>query len=128
MKASALGFRQIVVRYEMFRYEFECIIGPKKNVGKYAATQHDNPAHSADYEVTDQLAKFYCRTGFVPIIWLPRFPRTPHDYELLAHEVGHAVIFMLEERGVPIDHKNDETFCYALGHGVRTILEAKRGR
>lgn len=128
MRASALGFKHVVVRFEMFNWEFECILGPKKNVARYVAQQHDDEGGVNDYGPGSVRGQFYYRRGYPPIIWLPRFPVLPREFGTLSHEVGHALMAMCEACGVPVNAENDETFCHAMSYAVRTILEAKRGR
>lgn len=125
MKASALGFKRVVVPYEMFNYEFECIFGPKKNVGKYVAYHLDEARWDGP---STQRGMTYVKSGHCPIVWMPRFPRTPTEHGTLAHEVGHAVMEMLHHAGVPVNVEAGEVFTYALAHGVKTILEARNGR
>jgi hypothetical protein len=125
VKASALGFKRVLVRYDVFGYEFECIIGPKKNVGKYVAHHLKEPYWDNPEK---QHGMTYVKTGLAPIVWFPRFPRTSAEHGTLAHEVSHAVMEMLRHVGVPINVEAGEAFCYALGYGVRKILEAQRGR
>jgi len=42
---------------------------------------------------------------------------------ILVHELSHAVIYLFEHVGIPIDPKNDEAFCYMLGHLVDKITK-----
>jgi hypothetical protein len=44
------------------------------------------------------------------LIWLDKW----NIYNLL-HEIVHAVVYVLEQRGVKIDSENDEAFCYYVG-------------
>lgn len=46
----------------------------------------------------------------------------------LAHEVGHAVIKILESRGVLINQENSEAFCYLLGYLVGELTPLNRGK
>lgn len=128
MKARACGFTQVILRYEMFRYEIECIIGPKKNVGKYVSHHLNAGDDRASYEITDQRGRFYYSKDRAPILWLPKFPVSPREYGALAHEISHAVVDMLDYVGCEFGADGDETFCYAVDYGVTKILEAKRGR
>lgn len=127
MKASSLGFKEILIEYEMFGYEIACIVGPLKNVPKYVAHYHHREPPSLEELKTGYGWTFYS-SGRAPIVWIPRFPKNPREYGTLAHEVAHAVTAMLDWKGVPIKANCDETFCNALGYGVTKILEAKRGR
>lgn len=37
-------------------------------------------------------------------------------YGVLAHEIGHLALFVLERAGVPVDAHNSEAFCYLQGY------------
>ena len=128
MKASALGFKQVILRYEMFRYEIECIVGPKKNVGKYVSFHLSDDGNRDNYEIKDQRGRFYYSKDRAPILWIPRFPSKPLDYGAVVHEVTHAVVDMLDYIGCEYGADGDETLAYAIDYGVTKILEARRGR
>jgi hypothetical protein len=38
------------------------------------------------------------------------------SYGVLAHEIGHLALFILDRAGVPVDAENSEAFCYLQGH------------
>jgi len=60
-------------------------------------------------------------TEWAGVIALKQWRGTPKDYDILAHEVLHAVHWLLSNRGLKLNFKNDEAFCYLLGSLVRRI-------
>jgi len=57
------------------------------------------------------------------VIALKKWNGTPKDYDTLAHEALHAVQFFLTNRGIKLNFKTDESYCYLLGSLVRRIAE-----
>jgi hypothetical protein len=57
------------------------------------------------------------------VIALRRWNGTPKEYDVLAHECLHAVHWFLDNRGIRLNFKSDESFCYLLGSLVRRIAE-----
>lgn len=62
------------------------------------------------------------------VVALQRWDGTPKDYDTLCHEVLHAVHWFLNNRGLKLNFKNDESFCYLLGSLVRRIAEKLNGK
>jgi len=62
-------------------------------------------------------------TEWAGVIALKRWNGTPKDYDILAHECLHAVHWFLDNRGIKLNFKSDEAFCYLLGSLVRRIAE-----
>jgi hypothetical protein len=121
------GLRSIIVPYEMFGKEVECVIGPIKNLAKYVSWRFEQDDVSQD-GLERGRGWTFVRDGYVPIIWIPRFPVTPADHGTLAHEMAHALIYLFDRVGVPIAPDADETFCHAMSYGITKVLEARNGR
>ena len=122
-----LGFKSVIVRYEMFGKEVECIFGPIKNLAKYVNWRFEQTEIEQD-GLERGRGWTFVKDGYVPICWLPRLPQTPADHGTLAHELSHALIYLFDYIGVPVKPDTDETFCHALSHGITKVMEAKRGR
>ncbi len=54
------------------------------------------------------------------MVWVPKVPRTPSDYALLAHETLHVTLRCLSNFG--IDRADDEAYCYYHEWLMCTIL------
>lgn len=57
------------------------------------------------------------------VIALKGWRGTPKDYDTLSHECLHAVQWFLTNRGIKLNFKSDEAYCYLLGSFVRRIAE-----
>lgn len=81
-----------------------------------------------DIEVEDMLTHagvFFaheCEQGTLAIIGLSDpFEGTPENYSILAHEVLHAALHMLKDRGLPYSPKTEEALCYLTGFMIDTL-------
>jgi hypothetical protein len=121
--ARRLGLREVEVHFGTFDFTVYVIAGPFKQGCEYIAQvygddcyRHLEPAHG------------YCFTkpAHEPVIWVPGV-RTSKQHGTLAHEMLHAVRYMLHEwADTPFSRKTEEAYCHALGHGVKTVLDALR--
>lgn len=57
------------------------------------------------------------------VIALKQWRGIPKDYDTLAHECLHAVHWFMTNRGIKLNFKSDESYCYLLGSLVRRIAE-----
>ena len=46
------------------------------------------------------------------ILWLEKYPE--RGSPILAHEIFHAVTFLMEEIGMPLNRENNEAYAYAV--------------
>lgn len=65
--------------------------------------------------------------GAKPVIWLPRFPKTPEEIATLAHEAVHAVSFFMDWRGFKWS-PGDEVSAHSVDYIVRRVLEESHKR
>lgn len=56
------------------------------------------------------------------IIWFEKY-----DESVILHECLHCAIYLLNNRGIKINSKNDEPFCYYAEWLFRSIRENKAG-
>lgn len=125
--AKRCGFRTVDIHFGTFDYTVHVIVGPGKNVVKYIRWKLDDP--ECDWKYSGQRGAFFSRRGWVPVVWIPRQPRTAREYGTLAHEMLHAVRSMLQDHiGIKHNYDTDEAYCYALGHAVSKTIEALRAR
>lgn len=114
--------KEILVQWETFNFKVYCVIGLHRHLPAYVKKRHRRAYRD---RATSDLRGLYfknkpCRGG---ILWLPKIPRSADDIGYLAHEIGHAVMDMHTQRGLNLDTMNDETFCYAIAHGVSVVLK-----
>lgn len=112
----------------MVDYTVHVIVGPWTNVIKYVRWKFNDPDFSRRDDNPPRGCHFH-RPGWVPVVWIPRRPVTPTEYGTLAHEMLHAVRFMLQDHiGISHNYDTDEAYCHALGYAVRATLEGLRAR
>ena len=100
-----------------------CVVGPYTGVEDYVRWKLDDPNFNADSDHKPRGRIFY-RPGYVPILWIPRRPRSAREHGTLAHEVFHAVCHLMNWAMIPLTESSEEVYCHAVGHGVTKILEA----
>lgn len=122
MNPWRLGLREVSVHFGTFDYALNCLVGPYKNVEKYVAWKFEDPGYRTDspHEVK---GRYFYRIGYAPIIWVPRKPRTPDEIGTLAHEVMHAIHYLLVDWAeIPFTADTQEVYCHAMGLAMRELL------
>lgn len=128
--AKRLGLNVLDTHMGMYDFTIRCVIGDAEPALEYIAhifddTIEDMPDGNRGYEAHGVC---YFRTGYVPIIWLPRYPETSREYGTLAHEAIHAVNHLFDWAATPLSKDTEETFAHAVGHVVNNILEKMHAR
>lgn len=60
---------------------------------------------------------------FVPIIWIPRAPKTPREYATLQHEILHVVHEIMKWANMELNDHTEEAYCHLMGHLTNKIIE-----
>lgn len=124
------GLREIHVHMGMFDYGVNVAIGPIENLTPYVRYKLDDPEFGKGDDAPRVMARgrgwYIARQDFCPIIWIPRFPKTPREYGTLAHESIHAVSRMLEWASIPVNYDTEEVLTHATSHIVTTVLWARK--
>lgn len=63
------------------------------------------------------------RTGYIPVVWVPRLPRGSREKATLAHECLHATFHLFTWADMPIDKSSEETMCHAMAHLIKEFYE-----
>lgn len=116
-----MALKEIKVEWDTFNFKVWCVIGSHRCLPAYVMKRHRRIYRGNDADDTG--CYFPSRPKSGAILWLSKVPRTPKEHGYLAHEIGHAVIDMFASRNISIDSANDETFCYAIAHGVTGVLK-----
>lgn len=124
-KASQLGFKEIRLSMGLFDFDVICIIGAQKNADtyvnwKFETNEVDDIWENKGYEAR---GRCYYKAGYVPVIWIPRKPRTPREQATLAHECLHAVMHLYDWAGLTVSYQNEEVMCHAMAHLINSIME-----
>lgn len=57
------------------------------------------------------------------VLWMPSLPSNTRDYGTLAHEVFHAVSYIMKKADVPFSADTEETYAYLIGYITLQIEE-----
>jgi len=109
----------------LMNYTVLCVIGEFKPALEYTAWKMDDPGLIEQQENDGDVAlgKCWCRPGYVPIVWIPKKPKTHRELATFAHECGHAIFRMFDWAGVNINVETEEFFLHAQAHLVNGFLE-----
>lgn len=123
--SKKLGLAVLDTHMGLFDFSVRCVIGDHENAKKYVAhifeEGYDEVADgNRGYEARGIT---YFKTGYVPIVWLSKYPETPREYATLSHEVIHAVYHLFEWAAVPMSRDTEETFAHSVAHVLNNILD-----
>ena len=114
------GLVILTVHFGVFSHELMVALGAAESFEKFARWEYDDP----DYVGPEHArGSFSHRDGRIPVIWLPRYPRTPDDHGTMTHEVFHAVSHILRDWAQMENNMHtEEAFAHAMGFCVTEIL------
>ena len=122
--------KDLQIHMGLFDFAVNFIVGPDdKKVYKYLGeTWGDKTVAASNFnEGYTARGRCYFRKGWVPIIWLPRYPKTPREHATLSHECIHAVWHLFEWASLPMTRDNEEVLAHATSHLINGFLK-KWGR
>ena|SRR3990167_8016815 len=121
------NLKEIRIEMGLFDFDVVCVIGDYKNLGKYIQWKFEDDS----FDPEDFDMKYECRgkccfkKGYVPVIWIPKKPRTPREYATLAHEALHAVYHLFDWANLPMTRDTEEVMTHSMAHIINNILEDK---
>lgn len=123
--AKRLGLQVLDTHMGLFDFSVRCVIGDPDKAKEYVAhifkEKYDEVADGhRGYEARGIT---YFKTGYVPIVWLPKYPETPREYATLSHEVIHAIYHLFEWAAVPMSRDTEETFAHSVAHVLNNVLD-----
>ena len=114
------------IRVQMGIFDFTVIV----LIGDYSKAcrrvEYKFEAKDANLERFDMgyipRGKCFFRRGYVPIIWIPRKPKTPREQATLAHESLHSVYHLMEWANIPMTRDTEEAVTHSMAHIINTVL------
>lgn len=121
------GLKEIKVSMGLFDFDVICVIGNYKNLGKYIQWKfEDKDFDPANFDLEYECRGKCCfRRGYVPVIWIPRKPKTAREHATLAHECLHAVFHLFEWANLPVNRDTEEVMTHAQAHLVTNFLKIR---
>lgn len=121
--------KELRVHMGLFDYSVQFVVGDYNQSVKFAAWLLDDK-YDAIEEMDAQInnghqprGKTFRRSGYLPVVWIPRKPRGPRETATLAHECLHAIFDLIEWANMPISRDTEELVCHAQAHLVTEFLE-----
>lgn len=124
-KGKKLGLQEFRLHMGVFDFDVCAVIGDYEKMGEYIAwkfEEKDFDPKRWDHGYKPRGKCFFC-TGYCPIIWLPRLPKTPREHATFAHEALHAVYHLFEWSSLPMTRDTEEVVCHSLAHIVTNLLK-----
>lgn len=123
-----LGFQEILIDMGMFDFRIVAVIGKVESLNEYIQFKLEDPEFDAENGNRGYPPRGKClyRTGFVPIIWIPKKPRTPREYATLAHECMHAMRHVMHWAGLNSNEETEEVETHGVSHIIDVILSHAR--
>lgn len=118
------GFKEIYTDFGLFDFQVVCIVGEKKNINAYVQWKLGDKNYDIE-QVQDGYESnglTIYRKNFIPVIWIPRKPKTPKEYSTLCHESIHAALKGFEWAGLRVNDETEEVLTHAVAHLVENIL------
>lgn len=117
------------VHMGMFDFSVIVLVGDYAEAVKYVLWKFEDTESTVEGFDRGYPPRGQCffRRGYVPVVWIPRRPRTRREHATFAHECLHAVWHLFDWAGLPITVDNEEVMAHALGHLVTHGLMATKG-
>lgn len=124
-KAKALKLQEVRVKMGMFDFDVICIAGDYDKAAEYVAWKFEEKEFDAQESNKgyEPRGKCFFRTGYVPVVWIPKKPKTAREYATLSHECLHATMHLFDWAAVPTTPHTEEVMCHAMAHLITNILE-----
>lgn len=123
---NKFGLKEIRTHMGIFDYAVICIIGDEKKVNKYISWKFEDTEEAYEGEKHESgcgaRGLTFFKPGYVPVIWIPRKPKTPREYATLSHECLHAINLMFRWVGLKMTKETEEVSTHAMAHLITNIL------
>ena len=123
--AKRLNLIAIDTNMGMLDYTIRCIFGKEENAHLYIDKFFDNETYNirVTYGVNRALGVTFHKIGHIPIIWLPKPPKTPKEHATFSHEVIHAINYLFDWAAIPLSKATEEVFAHSVAHIINNVYE-----
>ena len=128
--AKKLGLQVFDTHMGLFDFSVRCVIGEQEKALEYVAHIFEDNIESMPDSNRGYEARGVCyfRTGYVPIVWIPKYPETSREYATLCHEIIHSINHLFDWAAVPLSKDTEETFAHSVAHVINNILEKAKSK
>lgn len=107
----------------LFDYTIRVIIGDYQEGLKYVHRLYGDDIYDSTVDGYVPRGQCHHKPGYVPIVWIPSYPKTPREYATLSHEIIHAALHVFDWAGMSVNEHTEEVLCHTVGHVVTNVLE-----
>lgn len=113
------GLKEVRLYLGIFDYTIIMVFGAFSRLEKYLQWKYEDPNIKIVHPNGIPLGRTSHKGGYVPVIWLPRIPKTNREIATLAHEASHAIDDLIYWLDIEESNATGEI----RGHGIRFIVE-----
>ena len=119
------GITENKVYMGTFDFDVIVLVGDYKTALAYVSWKfNDKKTRLEDFDMEYiPRGKCFFRQGYVPVIWIPRKPKTPREHATLAHESLHAVFHLFEWADLPLTRDTEEVMTHAMSHIITNAIK-----
>jgi len=122
-KERSFGLKVKRIHFGTFDYTAYCVIGPFGRVKKYLRWKFEDKHFYVPKHGTGYAGLCFYQPGYVPVIWLPKKPKSVNDIAITAHEALHVVQHLFIWAGIPMNQETKEVSAHTLQYLVKQILK-----
>lgn len=116
-------------RVHMGTFDFSVIIlvGDYKTACSYALWAfEDKKTNLEDFDRGYiPRGKCFFRQGYIPVVWIPKIPKTAREHATYAHECLHAIFHLFDWANLSINNDTEEVMTHAMAHLIANGLHTK---
>lgn len=108
---------------DTYDFQYYVVIGKDfEKITKFIALKLNDDEFS--YHFKDSRGACFYRFNFIPVLWLPKVPKTAREYGTFSHEIFHLVAYILNRwAGLKLELEiSDEAYCHLIGKITTDIL------
>ena len=119
------NLREKHIHMGAFDFSVVVVFGDYKEACKFVLWKFDDKGTNLEALDKGHIPRGEClfRRGYIPIIWLPRKPKTAREHATLAHEALHAVWHMFEWASIPTNRDTEEVMAHSMAHIITNALK-----
>lgn len=120
------GITENRVHMGAFDFSVIVIVGDYKTACAYTLWKlKDKETNLEEYDMDyEPRGKCFFRRGYIPIIWIPRKPKTHREHATFAHECLHAVFHLFEWASIPLTRDTEEVMTHSMAHLITNGLKS----
>jgi len=119
------GITEKTIHMGVFDFSVIVIIGDYTTACAYVSWKlEDKETDLKSFDVGyEPRGKCFFRQGYVPVIWIPKRPKTAREHATLAHESLHAVFHLFEWANIPLTRDTEEVMTHAMAHIITNAVK-----